>query len=143
MRLEFDLPLDEFLRQLDLRPPAQLIRAHRSLRFQQGSSVIARGEARTADAPATGTIVEMTFPVTIRPLVTAAAGFAMAVVGLVRHQLPYAQLAVALGTLIGVITLIGWRSSRRRVREQVQIALSRREFRPRHGVVVLGLDTTA
>lgn len=139
MRLEFELPIEEFFKQLDQRPPANLIRSHRTLRFQQGGALIARGEARTAEAPATGTWVDFTFPLNYRPLVTALAGFAMAGVGLVRHRLEYAKLAVAFGTLIGIITLVGWRSSRRRAEEQVRIAFSRREFRPRHAQAALGL----
>lgn len=139
MRLEFDLPLDEFLNQLDRRPPANLIRSHRTLRFQQGGVMLARGEARSADSPAAGTIVELTFPLSFRPLVTAAAGFTMTAVGIVRHRLEYAQLAVAIGTLIGLLSLISWRSGRRRIREQIQIGLSRREFRPKHAPNMLGL----
>lgn len=138
MRLEFDLPLDEFLKQLDERPPANLIRAHRMLRFQQGGYVMARGEARTGDAGAT--VVEFQVPVNYRPLLTTLVGFTMAGVGLVRHRLEYAQLAVAIGTLIGVLSLISWRSSRQRVREQVRIAMSRRELKPKHAASVLGLE---
>lgn len=143
MTLEFDLPLDEFLAELSRLPPGSdslvCVTAHRIVRFQYGNgAVISRGEAAAVHASRSRLTLE--FVRDFRPLFTAAAGFAVALIAFLRPGLPFAAVASALGLIIGALMLVAWFSQHRRQQERIRILLGRHTLRPASGSPVLGLN---
>jgi hypothetical protein len=140
---EFDLPLEGFLAELARLPPGAsgLVCAvnRRSIRFTEaGGRLAASGEASSLNESRTRLTLQ--YPLDFRPLFTAAAGAAIAVVAFLRPGLPFAQLASALGFGMAALMLIAWRSGQRRQQERIAILLSRHQLRRSGASPVLGLE---